>query len=131
MKKITLFLLLLFTAMTVNAQRRGFVCTGDNVNVRTGPGKNYPNVGAQYGYKIHLNKGDVVDNQGKSKNGFNNIHYSPMNADEWMGWVSSQYLRPVIICPTCFGHKEDIDMDSAGDLTFNKCRRCKGKGYIK
>ena len=43
MKRIVLFSLMLLAVLAVNAQsRRGFISTGTNVNVRTGPGKNYP-----------------------------------------------------------------------------------------
>ena len=41
MKRISILLMSLFVMVTVNAQHNGFVCTGNNVNVRTGPGKNY------------------------------------------------------------------------------------------
>ena len=38
MKKLTFLLIALLTVLTVNAQQKGYVCTGDHVNIRTGAG---------------------------------------------------------------------------------------------
>ena len=130
MKRITFVLLLLFAAMAVNAQERGFVCTGNNVNVRTGPGKNYSVMDVQIGQKKQLFKGDVVRYFGKKKNRFCLVA-GPLEwgGDEREGWVSAQYLRPVTLCPVCYGTKnENISKD---EIDLIDCTRCKGKGYIK
>ena len=72
MKKLVLICVLLSTVLSANAQKRGFVCTGNHVNVRTGPGKNYPVVGTDFNAKdkVQLMKGTVVTDEGKRKNGF-------------------------------------------------------------
>ena len=36
MKKLAFLLIALITVLTVNAQQKGYVCTGDHVNIRTG-----------------------------------------------------------------------------------------------
>ena len=41
MKKMLLICLMLMTVLAVSAQERGYVCTGNNVNIRKGPGTNY------------------------------------------------------------------------------------------
>ena len=131
MKRISIVLVMLFTVMTVNAQHNGFVCTGNNVNVRTGPGKSY-SVYDDYGNgtKRQLFKGDVVSNCGKKKNGFCLIQ-GPLEwgGDERDGWVSSQYLRPVTLCPVCEGYK-NVNVAEV-DIDLETCKKCGGKGYIK
>lgn len=42
MKKMLLICLMLMTVLAVSAQERGYVCTGNNVNIRKGPGMNIP-----------------------------------------------------------------------------------------
>jgi len=111
--------------LSANAQyRRGqrFVCTGNNVNVRTGPGKNYGVAtisncmacnGRQRSYsicngragrtKFQLMKGDGYDPDwyqitynGKSKNGSLYVDiYEDHEGTGGTGWVSAQYLRPI------------------------------------
>jgi len=132
MRRIAIVMMMIFAVMAVNAQeRKGYVCTGSNVNVRTGPGTKY----AVYdddgkGHKRQLQKGDVVDKRGGMKNGFCLIG-GPLEwgGDERDGWVSARYLRPVILCPECGGTKDvnigDVDIDLA------TCDKCNGKGYIK
>ena len=94
MKRISVVLLLMIAALGANAQQKGYVCTGNYVNVRTGPGKNY----------------EVYDRL-------------EWGGDERDGWVSAQYLRPVTLCPECGGYKlvniaeVDIDLD-----TCKKCK---------
>lgn len=129
MKRIVLFSLMLLAVLSVNAQsRRGFISTGTNVNVRTGPGKNYP-VRYYEGQKLQLDKGEVVADKGKRKNGFiyvhvNKVHFGDAVFD-YPGWVSAQYLRPVTLCPECgsLGYVGEIEDPQ-------DCPKCKGKGYI-
>jgi len=130
MKKLSTVLMLLFVMMTVNAQHKGFVCTGNNVNVRTGPGKNYSVYDNNTDHKRQLSKGDVVINCGKKKNGFYLIQ-GPLEwgGDERDGWVSAQYLRPVTLCPKCKGYK-DINIAEI-DIELATCDKCNGKGYVK
>ena len=122
MKRLSILLMSLFVMVAVNAQHNGFVCTGNNVNVRTGPGKKYAVYDVNIGRKRQLSKGDVVENRGKKKNGFCLIQ-GPLEwgGDERDGWVSAQYLRPVTLCPKCKGYK---------DINIAKVE-CNGKGYVK
>ena len=117
--------------ITASAQQKGYVCTGNNVNVRTRPSTNYPvydNDGVRP--KRQLSKGDVVLDEGKRKNGFCLIS-GPLawGGDERDGWVSAKYLQPVKICPTCGGTKDE----NVGkvDIDLITCRKCKGRGYLK
>ncbi|MBP5387688.1 MAG: hypothetical protein J6Y97_09945 [Prevotella sp.] len=130
MKRIAIILMVLFAVIAVNAQNKGFVCTGNNVNVRTGPGKNYKVYDIGNGHKRQLFKGDVVANCGKKKNGFCLIQ-GPLEwgGDERDGWVSAQYLRPVTLCPECKGYK-DVNVGEI-DIDLATCPKCKGKGYVK
>ena len=130
MKRFASVLMLLFVILTANAQQKGFVCTGNNVNVRTGPGKNYAVYDSNTDHKRQLSIGDVVKNRGKKKNGFCLIK-GPLEwgGDERDGWVSAQYLRPVTLCPQCDGYK-DVNVGE-GDIDLVTCDKCKGKGYIK
>lgn len=133
MKKILLVCLMLLTiSITASAQDKGFVCTGNNVNIRKGPGKNYPVLenGAGTNGKLQLFKGNVVTDYGKRKNGFCLVSAAlEWGGDERQGWVSARYLRPVIVCKTCFG----TGNENVGPVDINlvTCRKCKGKGYLK
>ncbi len=131
MKRFAIFLMLLMGAFTAYAQHNGFVCTGNNVNVRTGPGKNYPvyDYNKETGYKRQIFKGDVVADEGKRKNGFCLIS-GPLEwgGDERDGWVSAQFLKPVTICPECGGTK-NVNVAEV-DISLDTCKRCKGKGYL-
>ena len=130
MKKLPFLLIALFAVMTANAQQKGYVCTGNHVNIRTGAGTNHPVMDEKLGRKRQLSKGDVVLYHGQKKNGFCLVT-GPLEwgGDEREGWVSQQFLRPVTLCPTCMGTKDEniakVDIDLA------TCRKCKGKGYIK
>lgn len=130
MKRISIVLMLLFTALIVSAQQKGYVCTGNYVNVRTGPGKNYPVYDNNTSHKRQLSKGDVVTDCGKKKNGFCLIQ-GPLEwgGDERDGWVSAQYLLPVTLCPECYGYK-DVNVGEI-DIELETCKKCKGKGYVK
>ena len=130
MKRMSIIMLLLFAVLSVNAQQKGFVCTGNNVNVRKGPGKKYPIYDVEFGRKRQLFKGDVVSDCGKKENGFCLVVGAlEWGGDERDGWVSEQFLRPVILCPTCGGTKnENI---GKVDIDLRTCRKCKGRGYLK
>ena len=130
MKRISFVLMLLFAILTVNAQQKGYVCTGNNVNVRKGPDKSYAVYDIETGHKRQLSKGDVVTDCGKKKNGFCLIQ-GPLEwgGDERDGWVSAQYLRPVTLCPECGGYK-DVNVGEI-DIDLATCKKCNGKGYVK
>lgn len=129
MKRVLTILMLMFAVMAANAQQKGFVCTGNYVNVRTGPGKNYAVYDKGDGHKRQLSKGDVVEYRGKKKNGFILIGQLGWGEDERDGWVSAQFLRPVTLCPQCDGTKDENIGEI--DIDLITCRKCKGKGYIK
>jgi hypothetical protein len=130
MKKMTFLFIALLAVMTSNAQQKGYVCTGNHVNIRTGAGVNYPVMDEELGCKRQLSKGDVLLDCGQKNNGFCLVS-GPLEwgGDEREGWVSQRYLRPVTLCPTCGGTKnENI---AKVDIDLVTCRKCKGKGYIK
>lgn len=133
MKRLLFVLMSLFFMLGVNAQKvqhDGFVCTGNNVNVRTGPGKNFAVYDVGDGHKRQLSKGDVVANCGKKENGFCLVQ-GPLEwgGDERDGWVSAQYLRPVTLCSKCFG-TGNMNVGKV-DIDLRTCNKCKGKGYVK
>lgn len=129
MKRILLICMMLFTVMAVNAQtRKGFISTGDRVNVRKGPKKTYPVI-IWEGNKLQLDKGETVSDKGKRKNGFCYVNVCKVVFGSaifsYDGWVSAQYLRPVTLCPECdgLGYVGDIE-----DMT--ECPKCKSKGHL-
>ncbi|MBQ9164221.1 MAG: hypothetical protein IJ163_05540 [Bacteroidaceae bacterium] len=129
MKRLITMLLFMLAVTAVNAQQRGFVCTGNNVNVRKGPGKNYGFVcelDNDIKTKVQMFKGSVAVNLGKRRNGFCYVRYIYNTVGEFTGWVSAQYLRPVTICSRCKGFGEV----QIGDYLEN-CPKCKGNGYFK
>ena len=130
MKKLAFLLIALLAVMTANAQEKGYVCTGNNVNIRTGAGVKYPVMDDGSGHKRQMSKGDVVLYRGQKKNGFCLV-IGPLEwgGDEREGWVSQKYLRPVTLCPTCGGTKDENI--AKVDIELVTCRKCKGKGYIK
>ncbi len=129
MKRITILLMLLLTMAAASAQQRGFVCTGNHVNVRKGPGKNYGFV-CEYkndpATKVQMNKGMVAVSLGKKRNGFCYVKVIYPTVGEFNGWVSAQYLRPASICQRCKG----IGEVQIGDYLDN-CPKCGGDGYLK
>ena len=98
MKRLLMMMLLVMATMGVNAQV--YVCTGDNVLVRKGPGKNYPvNEGFTNWYQTkkrygRLCKGDIVALASERKNGYIRVYnLGGGNGDYNLGWVSAQYLK--------------------------------------
>ena len=67
MKRIILFCFVMFMAVGVNAQRRAFVCTNNNVAIRKDPGKNYPLAHFVTNDPCKLNKGYVVNTLERNK----------------------------------------------------------------
>ena len=146
MKKHLITSFLLFVSVCLYAQVRDFshsdyVCIGNKVNVRTGPGLNYSVIMREDGTKMQLNKGEGKTNfyednplpttynsyifyEGEKKNGFIKIFHFWFGF-ETTGWVSEQYLRPV--CPSCKGVKTYRTMDSQRPVTI--CKKCHGRGY--
>ena len=61
------------------------ICTGNSVNVRSGPGTNYKSLGK-------LNKGNRFEIDGTEKNGFHHIKVN-LNGKQTIAWISSQYVK--------------------------------------
>ena len=114
MKRIVILLMVLMSTISVYAQfKKGdyLVCTGDNVNVRKGPGSNYgvimvrPEAGNRL-QKLQLYNGSgIIESPtifveikylGQKSNGFLKVY---IHADSWehcgdaTGWVSAKYFR--------------------------------------
>jgi len=127
MKRITFLLLMVMTIMGAKAQyRKGqcLVCTGNNVNIRKGPGKNYPILSYDR-YKTQLFKRNTVRHSlwsasvqieylGKKQNNFLYVHIQGIDGDclpcEDV-WVSADYLKP---CPRCKGFGSRCDYCYSG-----------------
>ena len=95
MKKLFLLLLAAFALFTMSAQKY-YVCTGENVYLRTGPGKNYKPYYLGYDTTPYymLWKGETVENLGQVKNGYRHVRISCDANGYIYGWVATQYLRP-------------------------------------
>ena len=111
MKRLLMMMLLVMATMGVNAQRIVYFCSGDNVNVRKGPGKNYGVIyGESQGAYVQLFKKQGAESDGKIKNGFVHVkaYYGPTGAQSVWGWVSLQYMKKGV----------------------QKCGACNGRGYL-
>ena len=112
MKRILTVLIVLMGTLSIQSQTL-YRCTGDNVNVRTGPGMKYK-VAYDDAFleKVQLFKGEVVKSRGTARNGFIPITCvaggTALGAYYFDGWVSAQYLKPLT----------------------RKCQVCKGRGYF-
>lgn len=124
MKKMLLISIMLMAVLSANAQS-SFVCTGNNVNLRTGPGRNYQVVIEDYGNKVQLFKGDVITNLGQKKNGFCKVSVYVYRSGDYVGWVPAQYLKPVRKCSRCDGSGQVGD----GMINRRTCPKCNGRGY--
>ena len=129
MKRIVMISMMMLMTLAVGAQNlKGFISTGQDVNVRKGPGMRYPVIDTEWG-KIQLDKGEVVCDKGKTKNGFRHILVTKLIfgsvVNEYEGWVSTKYLRPVNVCPECYG------TGYVGEIEDIKpCEKCKEKGHL-
>lgn len=94
MKKLVSLALCILVASFAYAQNI-YVCTGDNVNVRTGPGKQYGNVMYNIARpsRAQLFKGQQVEYLGVTKNGFMKVAHPDNIWQGEVGWVSAQYLK--------------------------------------
>ena len=121
--------MMLLMTLAVGAQNlKGFISTGQDVNVRKGPGMRYPVIDTEWG-KIQLDKDEVVCDKGKTKNGFRHISVTKLIfgsvVNVYEGWVSTKYLRPVNVCPECYG------TGYVGEIEDMKpCEKCKEKGHL-
>ncbi len=111
MKRILTVLLVLMGALSLQAQTF-YKCTGDFVNVRSGPGLKYK-VLYDFGRQenVQLFKDVVVKSRGKARNGFRPIicYYGSSGfMASFNGWVSAKYLKAMT----------------------KKCSKCNGKGYF-
>lgn len=95
MKRLFLILLLVFTFVGMDAQKY-YVCTGNSVYLRIGPGKSYEPVtyysGPKEGRPIFLYKGTRMMYVGPTKNGYARVNaYHDGGYDQ--GWVATQYMH--------------------------------------
>lgn len=144
MKKTMMIMLMLFSVLSIQAQQKGdaLACTGNNVNVRTGPGLNY-SVLTDYNGKVQLMKGYGIGDgyqecehetgnfvliyEGRRQNGFMLVSYLGEGTNI-QGWVYSKYLKKV--CPWCEGYPKTYDdCDSEHPRLLHVCKKCKGRGY--
>lgn len=136
MKKLLFLLTMVFTSITVNAQVY-YRCTGDNVNVRKGPGTNYAVITNQgFETKCQLFKGNVVKYAGKTKNGFTFVSF--LNCGQTGascyrdgGWVASRYLKKMTRkCTACNGkgffNKPCTDTEGPAEDHYGSCP-CQGR----
>lgn len=91
-RTLLLFTLLLSSLISYAQGSTEWVLTGDNVNVRTGPGTNYA-VMLRNGAKVQLFKGDRVISLGETRNGFVKVKPATGSWPQSSGWVASRYLR--------------------------------------
>ena len=129
MKKILFTMIVLFATVTANAQLQGFISTGQNVNVRTGPGLKYKvAIDEVSGEECQLSKGQVAKYLGKKQNGYTYVEVSSTITEYYCkGWVASKYLKPVTLCPACKGEGY-TNIIAFGEGT--ECKRCKTLGYF-
>lgn len=100
MKHFLFIILGILFATNTFAQDKLYASTGDYVNVRIGPGKQYNvmtanprnNCGIS---KIQLDKGEVVTYLGVKKNGFMKVQSDDKCWKNSVGWVSEKYLIPI------------------------------------
>ena len=96
MKRLFLILLVVCTFVAMDAQKY-YVCTGNSVYLRIGPGKSYEPVtyysGPKEGKPIFLYKGTRMMYVGPTKNGYARVN-AYHNGGYDQGWVATQYIRP-------------------------------------
>ena len=98
-KQMILFAFMLMAMSTFAQSTVYYECTGNNVNIRKGPGTNYGVVELTGGMpcgegKAQLSKGDFVESDGQQRNGFIHVMEKGLGWPCWEeGWVSVQYLK--------------------------------------
>ena len=100
MKRLIFIALMFFAFVAMDAQKY-YVCTGNSVYLRIGPGKSYEPVtfysGPKEGRPIFLYKGTRMMYVGPTKNGYARVNaYHGQNGPGGydQGWVATQYMRP-------------------------------------
>ncbi len=71
---------------------RRYTCTGNNVILRTGPGKQYSQVRTEWG-RVYLNKGDWCFSTGRAQNGYMPVTAGLEGYGDVYGWISTRYIR--------------------------------------
>jgi hypothetical protein len=159
MKRFFFALMLMCANVVANAQTY-YESTGDNVNVRSGPGKNYRVIlNDGFETKCQLFKGNAVQYAGKVKNGFTYVKFlncgmTGASCYPDYGWVSSKYLKKLTKkCNVCKGkgffNRPCTDSEGSPDSHFGACmctaryclhngcvgkqhcHNCDGLGYIQ
>lgn len=119
MKIKTILMTLALFVLAANAQSY-YICTGDNVNIRKGPGTKY-GINTLFNLDGKMNKGSVVDYLGVKRNGFLKVYnLSGGNGKQTVGWVSAKYLRPA--CEKC--QKLNFHKLSVFEEYFPPCPVC-------
>lgn len=144
----SLFAIFVFCGMAISVEAQTYYrCTGDKVNVRSGPGKKYSVLRCEYqgmNEPQQMMKGHVVKYLGKKRNGFMYVE----DAVDYLwtafgkGWVSAQYLKPASKCTSCKGkgrlNKKCPECGGQGcpmynvsncDYGYVRCQKCAGTGY--
>ena len=144
----SLLAIFLFCGLAASVEAQTYYrCTGNNVNVRKGPGKNYAVLLYEYAgfsQKQQISKGCVVKFLGQKKNGFMHVEdaYPWQRTTFGQGWVSAQYLVPATKCTNCKGkgRLDEICPECNGDICpmynigacddgYVRCQECFGAGY--
>lgn len=147
MKKLLILMVLALAYVGADALIY-YRCTGQNVYVRQGPGKNYSPVhysGAHCSDETQpymLSKGQIVVGTGAVKNGFIKVEECPISFYLYWGdgWVSAQYLVKAARCASCKGrgvynivcpdcHGQAYTMCSCHGSGKKTCQSCGGIGY--
>ena len=153
MKKYFLFIfvstLLLGCPQSLRAQTaRCLKVTTSNIPVRTRPNAKAPithGTGQSYKWESRTDKGWVVKNLGKRRNGYIYVEGTIGGSQGWhgggfeRGWIPAKYLRNATKCSICKGkgffNRKCPDCDGEGfwgccyETGKLRCNSCKGVGY--
>jgi len=122
MKKLLMLLTVMMFSTVMNAQISYdyWVCTGNHVNIRKGPGTRY-GINELFNLSGQLNKGAIVMDLGEKRNGFIKVYnISGGNGRQTVGWVSARYLRKA--CYKC--NTIDFRYETIEHQRFPACPEC-------
>ena len=153
MKRLFMLFALLLTLGASAFAQTLYVCIGNNVPLRMGPGANYKAIvstgGMHNPYQedkvFYLQKGGVLKYDGAQKNGFVKVflmedlpYFIGPNDEINVGWVPAKSLKRVVTCTACKGtgrkgtcpecHGEGMGY-CCSYTGLGVCKACNGKGY--